>query len=337
MLDILSRLREREALSRLQMREVMTRIMSGQVQPGQIKEFLLLLNEKGFSVEEVTGAVEVMRQFVVPVRPAASLVFDVVGTGGDGKHTLNVSTISALVVAASGVTVAKHGNRSVSSRCGSADVLEALGVNLLFAPDRIAGCLDKVGVAFLFAQVHHPAMKEVAAVRKELGVKTIFNILGPLTNPAGATHQLIGVYAPFLSGMVTQVLANLGLRRVIAVHGADGLDEITTTAGTSITEWRDGRIIEENITPEEFGLSRARESDLTGGDVRENAGIVMDILSGVQGPMRDIVLINSAYALYAAEQVTNPHDGIVLAARLIDSGAALSKLEQLKEFTNRAC
>ena len=294
------------------------------------------MNAKGPTVEEITGAVEVMRRFVLPVESHRKVILDTCGTGGDGKHTFNISTAAAFVVAGAGVSVAKHGNRSVSSLCGSADVLEALGVNIEIPLDRLIECWREAGLIFLFAQRHHPAMKHVAAIRKSLGVKTLFNILGPLTNPARADRQMMGVYSRELTGQMIHVLKNLGSKKAIVAHSADGLDEITTTDKTFISEFDGVNIRAYEILPEDFGLKRASPEQLKGGDKAVNARILFRILEGERGPQRTIVQLNAAFALYVAGVVPSPEEGIIAAARSIDSGKAMQVLERLKEFTNRA-
>ncbi|MBF0331667.1 MAG: anthranilate phosphoribosyltransferase [Candidatus Omnitrophica bacterium] len=335
MREIIERIEQKRNLSHGQMHAVMTEIMSGRASDVDIKDFLLGLNAKGFTVEEITAGAEIMRKFVIPVKTDLTKVFDIVGTGGDVKHSFNISTAAAFVVAAAGVPVAKHGNRSVSSLCGSADVLEALGVNINTPHELLDECLKEVGIVFLFAQHHHPAMKHVAAVRKELGVKTIFNILGPLTNPAFATHQMMGVYSRHLTEQMVHVLKNLGAKRVIAVHSHDGFDEISSADKTLICDLQDSGVLTYEITPEDFGIKRCLESDLKGGDRDENAHILRAILEGEKGSKRDIVLLNAGFGLYVAEAVASPKEGLRLAGELIDSGRALKKLEQLKEFTHR--
>lgn len=322
-------------LSKDEVRDVMKIIMSGDASPDELKQYLLALNDKGPTVEEITGAVEIMRQFVIGVETSHEVVLDTCGTGGDHKNTFNISTISALVVAGAGVVVAKHGNRSVSSVCGSADLLEALGVNLALDYTQIGKCLDEIGIAFLFAQNLHPAMKNVAPVRKTLGVKTIFNILGPLTNPADATHQVMGVYNRDLVEPMAEVLKNLGLKRALVVHGNDGLDEITTTDRTFVSEFNGKDVVSYDIDPEELGIARASHADLTVSNIQENVRAAQDVLNGVKGPKRDIVVINAAYALYTVELVKTITEGITAAQESIDSGRALAKLEELKGFSNR--
>ena len=336
MREILGKLHQKEDLTPVEMRTAMLAIMNGRVLDADIRDFLLGLNAKGFTVDEITAAAEVMRECVVPVRTGCPRVFDIVGTGGDARHSFNISTTAAFVIAAAGVKVAKHGNRSVSSLCGSADVLEALGVNISMPHERLAACLEEAGIVFLFAPGHHPAMKHVASARKALGVKTIFNILGPLTNPAFATHQMMGVYSYPLVAQMAQVLKNLGAARVVVVHSADGLDEVSTASKTFVTELDGGSLRSYEVIPETFGLPRAMEADFKGGDKDVNARILRSILEGEKGHRRDIVLMNAAFGLYAAGAAPSPAQGVTLARVLIDGGAALEKLEQLREFTNRA-
>ncbi len=335
MRDYIDQIRQGDNLSHDEITVVMELIMSAQVPLEEIKNFLLALNKKGPTVEEITACALIMRKFVVPVKTHHEVILDTCGTGGDHKDTFNISTVAAMVVAASGVAVAKHGNRSVSSKCGSADVLEALGVNLHIEEKHLGECLNKIGLAFLFAQRLHPAMKNVAFARQELGVKTIFNILGPLTNPAQATHQMMGVYSPELLEPMAQVLKNLGLKRALLVHGNDGLDEITTTDKTFVCEFNGQEIMSYDIDPDELGIARVRIEDLKGGDAAQNASIVRDILEGERGPRRDIVVVNAAYALYTAQAVDNLKQGMRMAEHAIDSRRAIGKLEELKEFTNR--
>ena len=322
-------------LSKEEVRDVMKIIMSGDASEDDLTQYLLALNDKGPTVEEITGAVEIMRQFVVGVKTKHEIVLDTCGTGGDHKGTFNISTVSALVVAGAGVAVAKHGNRSVSSICGSADLLEALGVNLNLDDVKLGQCLDDIGIAFLFAQNLHPAMKNVALVRKSLGVKTIFNILGPLTNPASATHQVMGVYNRDLVEPMAEVLKNLGLKRALVVHGNDGLDEITITDKTFVSEFNGVDVVSYDIDPEELGIARANHEDLAVVEIEDNVCVALEILKGDKGPRRDIVAINAAYALYTAQKVKTIADGLAFAQESIDSGKALAKLEELKEFSNR--
>lgn len=335
MRNYIDKINSHKNLSHDEITVVMELIMSGHASLEDIRDFLLALNAKGPTVEEITACALIMRRFVVPIKTSHKVVLDTCGTGGDHRGTFNISTAAAFVIASCGVAVAKHGNRSVSSKCGSADVLEALGVNVDLDQSRVGACLDHVGIAFLFAQNLHPAMKNVAPVRKELGVKTIFNILGPLTNPASATHQIVGVYSRDLVEPVAQVLKHLGIRRALVVHGDDGLDEITTTDKTYIAEFNGKEIISYDIDVQELGIKRATLNDLNGGDKIENAEILEGIFTGQKGPKRDIVLVNSAYGLYTAGAVDNITVGIQMAEHAIDSGRVLMKLNELKESTNR--
>lgn len=330
----IDKLHNKENLTQDEIEFVMNSIMSGDAIKEEIASFLLALREKGPSVDEITGAARIMRKYVVGIKTSHRDVLDTCGTGGDKTNTFNISTVTALVVAGAGVPVAKHGNRSVSSKCGSADILEGLGVNLNVNEDRLKECLDQVGIAFLFAQKLHPAMKNVAPIRKELGVETIFNILGPLTNPANATHQMIGVYSRELVEPMAQVLKNLGIKKGLVVHGSDGLDEITTTGITFISEYNGEEVITYDIDPGELGMKLAKPADLKGGDLEENIKIVTSILNGEKGPKRDIVLINSAYALYISDKIRNIEEGMEMAKDSIDSGKAKQKLNALKEFTH---
>jgi len=335
MRDYIDKIQSRQNLTHEEITVVMELIMSGHASLEDISDFLVALNFKGPTVEEITACALMMRRFVVPIKTIHEVVLDTCGTGGDHKGTFNISTASAFVVASCGVAVAKHGNRSISSQCGSADVLETLGVNVHLEETLVSDCLDKVGIAFLFAQRLHPAMKNVAPVRKALKVKTIFNILGPLTNPAGATHQIVGVYSRDLVEPMAHVLMNLGLKRALVVHGNDGLDEITTTGKTFISEFNGGEVVSYDIDAKELDMAPARLEDFAGGDKVENAHIMRDILQAHKGPKRDIVLINAAYGLYVAGAVDNITAGLRMAEHAIDSGRAYQKLQDLKEFTNR--
>lgn len=336
MKSYIHKLHNRENLTRGEIEDVMRVIMAGKAAKDDIAAFLLALRTKGPTVDEITGAAKILREYVIPIKTKHTTILDTCGTGGDKKNTFNISTITALVVAGAGVVVAKHGNRSMSSRCGSADILEAAGVNINVEEKHLSACLDELGIAFLFAQQLHPAMKNVAVIRKELGVETIFNLLGPLTNPARATHQILGVYNRDLVEPMVQVLKNLGLKRALVVHGNDGLDEITLAAQTFIGEYNGREIISYDITPDEFGFAPAKPEDFAGGDLATNVRILEDILDGKKGPKRDIVVINAAYAFYVAQKVRNINEGIALAQDSIDSGKARQKLEELKEFTRRA-
>ncbi|HBG60389.1 MAG: anthranilate phosphoribosyltransferase [Omnitrophica WOR_2 bacterium GWF2_38_59] len=335
MKEHIEKIKDKFSLTREEIEMVMQQIMSGEASKNEVAEFLLALRAKGPTIDEITGAAKIMRKFVVGIETHHRTVLDTCGTGGDKKNTFNISTTAAFVVAGAGVPVAKHGNRSVSSKCGSADVLEAAGINLKIGEQYAGECLDDVGIVFLFAQMHHPSMKYVAPVRKELGVETIFNILGPLTNPAKATHQIMGVYKRDYVEPLANVLKNLGLKKAVVVHGNDGLDEITTTDKTFIAEYNGKEVISYDIDPEEIGISRSKLRDLEGGDLKENLKIFETILDGERGPKRDIVLINAAYALYIADKAKSINEGLSLARESIDSGKARKKLEDLKNFTER--
>ncbi len=314
---------------------VFSDIMSGSATNAQIAAFIVSLRMKGESVEEITGAASVMREKATLVQPQhKDCVIDTCGTGGDSLNTFNISTAAAFVAAGAGATVAKHGNRSVSSKCGSADVLESLGVNISISPEKIRDCLDNVGIGFLFAVSLHKAMKYAITPRKEIGIRTIFNILGPLTNPAMATSQLMGVFSPSLTETMALVLRNMGSSSAFVVHGLDSLDEISLSAPTQVSELKDGSVKTYTIQPEDFGLKRTPLSEIKGGDPSDNAIIIRELLNGKHGPQRDIVVLNTAFALAAAGLVSEPKEGIDLACKSIDSGDALRKLEELVSFTN---
>lgn len=331
--DLIKQLLNKKDLRPLQMQQVMQEILSGAVDTADIVVFLTSLNAKGETVEELTAAVNVMLKYVEPIIVDKPNILDTCGTGGDKKGTFNISTITALVASGAGVTVAKHGNRCVSSKCGSADILEALGVRINMDREKIKKCLKEIGIAFLFAPNLHLAMRYVMPARKQIAQKTIFNILGPLINPARATNQLIGVYAQAWVRPLAEVLHNLGSRHILVVHGADGLDEITTTDKTFVTEVA-GRVIKDyEIVPEDFGLKRASLKDLLGGSIDENVKIAQDILAGVPSSRRDIVLLNAGCAIYAANKTDTITKGITLAKKSIDSGAAWEKLKLLKEYS----
>lgn len=336
MKTIIQKLKSKINLTTAEIERVMQSIMSGQCAPPEVAEFLLALREKGPTVDEITGAAKIMRRFVLKINTRHDVILDTCGTGGDRQNTFNISTIAAFVVAGAGVVVAKHGNRSVSSRCGSADLLEGLGINLNIEQEHLSECLDEIGIAFLFAQKLHPAMKNVAQIRKDLKVETIFNILGPLTNPAMATHQMIGVYNRDLITPIAKVLKNLGLMRGLVVHGSDGLDEVTTTAPTFISEFNGKEILSYEVNPQELNIPLATAEELKGGDLKKNVQIAEDILSGKKGPKRNIVVLNAGCALYAAQAAPNIAEGIKLAEKSIDSSRAIDKLDALKEFTHSA-
>src|SRR5213083_3478494 len=331
-------------LNRSEAESVMETLMSGQATDAQIASFLTALRMKGETVEELIGFARVIRSRVSAVRPSAhvgaalsgterEMLVDTCGTGGDATGTFNISTATAFVVAGAGVRVAKHGNRSISSKKGSADVMEALGVNIQLSPERVAACLEEVGIAFLFAPAMHSAMKFVQPARRELKIRTIFNLLGPLTNPAQASGQVVGVYSLDLVEKVAEALSMLGLHRGFVVHGLDGLDEITLTGPTRVSEIRDGTVRTYEITPEEFGITRAGLDDISGGDSAANAVLIRKVLGGDKSPRRDVVLLNAAAALVAAGRAEHIIGALPLAAQSLDSGAAEHKLEALVRFT----
>ncbi|MBU4252868.1 MAG: anthranilate phosphoribosyltransferase [Candidatus Omnitrophica bacterium] len=331
--DSTKQLLSKKDLTDLQMQQVMREILSGTAATADIVAFLTALNAKGETVAELTAAVNVMLKYVEPIIVDKPNILDTCGTGGDKKGTFNISTLSALVACGAGVTVAKHGNRSVSSKCGSADILEALGVNINMDTEKIKRCLVQIGIAFLFAPNLHLAMRYVMPARKQIAQKTIFNILGPLINPARATNQLIGVYARQWVRPLAEVLRNLGSKHILVVHGADGLDEVTTTDKTFVTEVNGGILKDYEIVPEDFGFKRASPNDLLGGSIDENVKITQELLKGKPGSCRDIVLFNAGCAIYAADKTDTIAKGIKLAQESIDSGAALEKLKLLKEYS----
>jgi anthranilate phosphoribosyltransferase len=331
--DAISKLADRMSLTEGESEAVMREIMEGQATPAQIAAFLTALRLKGETVDEVVGAARVMREKAVKIRVDDPLVVDTCGTGGDRKGTFNISTATAFVVAGAGVTVAKHGNRATSSKSGSADVLRALGVNIDIPPFAVEECVNQIGIGFLFAPLFHGAMKHAVAPRQEIGIRTLFNILGPLTNPAGASIQILGVYADPLADLMAQVLIKLGARHCFVVHGEDGLDEISISGPTRFCEGKEGRISCYHLDPRDLGLALAGLDAIAGGGPEENAKILRGILSGERGPKRDIVLLNAAPPLVACGRAKDFAEGIVLAARAIDSGAAMQKLDQLRQRT----
>jgi len=334
--EAIDKLVNRVNLSEAETIDVMNQIMTGEATPLQVAAFLTALRMKGESVEEITGAARVMREKAHRVNVGSKTVLDTCGTGGDQKGTFNISTAAAFVLAGAGVNVAKHGNRSVSSQSGSADVLGALGVKVDAPKERVEQCIAKIGIGFLFAPLLHEAMKYAVQPRRDIGIRTIFNILGPLTNPAMASHQLIGIYSGELVGMIAHVLKNLGSVRAMVVHGLEGLDEISLCGPTKVAELRDGQVKEYTIEPEQFGLQRCRLEELRGGSAEQSAVIVKGVLEGKPGPARNVVLLNGGAALYISGSAATMPDGIRLAAESIDSGKARQKLEQLVEMTNAA-
>lgn len=311
----------------------MDEIMSGEASEVQMSAYLTALSMKGETIEEITASTKAMRAHCVKLLNDEE-VLEIVGTGGDGSNTFNISTTSSIVISAAGVPVAKHGNRSASSKCGAADVLEALGVNIYIEPEKSLKILKEINLCFLFAQNYHLAMKFVAGVRKELSIRTIFNILGPLTNPAGATMQVLGVYDESLVKPLCEVLKNVGVKSALSVYGQDGLDEISVSDKTSVCELRDGRLKCYEIAPEDFGMGRCSKEDIVGGNPRENAEIILSILNGQKGPKRNAVVLNSAAALYVAGKADSIEDGVRLASEIIDSGRAKKQLEKFIEYTN---
>ena len=325
---------KRENLTYDEAYQTMDEIMSGEASEVQMSAYLTAMSMKGETIDEITASAEAMRAHCVRLLNDEE-VLEIVGTGGDGSNTFNISTTSAIVISAAGVPVAKHGNRSASSKCGAADVLEELGVNIYIEPEKSLKCLKEINLCFLFAQNYHLAMKYVAGVRKELSIRTIFNILGPLTSPAGASMEVLGVYEEYLVEPLTQVLKNLGVKSALTVYGIDGMDEISVSDKTSVCELKDGNIMSYEITPEYFGMKKASKEDLVGGDAKENAQITLSILNGEMGPKRNAVLLNSGAGLYVAGKVDSLRDGVKLAEEIIDSGKALNQLERFIECTNR--
>ena len=331
----LNRVVARESLSASEAERAMAAILDGEASTAQIAAFLVALRMKGETAEELFGFAKAMRARMIRVEAGDSLI-DTCGTGGDDTGTFNISTVVAFVVAGAGLAVAKHGNRSISSRCGSADILEALGVRIVLAPEKISECIREVGIGFLFAPALHPAMKNAQPARLELKMRTAFNLLGPLCNPAGAPYQLIGAPSAEAAGLMANALARLGLKRGFVVHGSDGLDEITTTGRTLVFEVRGGQVGQLYVEPEAFGVPRAGMEQLKGGDKVENARIALEVLNGERGARRDIVLVNAAAALVAAGNAHNWAEGVTQAEAAIDGGAALRKLNLLREFTGIA-
>ena len=333
--EAIIKLSKKQDLAYAEAEAVMDEIMSGQATPVQMSAYLTALALKGETIDEITASAAGMRAHCIKLLHNLD-VLEIVGTGGDGSNSFNISTTSSLVIAAGGVPVAKHGNRAASSKSGAADVLETLGVKITLTPERSAEILKKINICFLFAQNYHIAMKYVAPIRKELGIRTVFNILGPLSNPAGANMELMGVYDQSLVEPLAQVMANLGVNRGMVVYGQDSLDEISMCAPTSVCEIRDGKFTSYKITPEQFGYERCEKGALTGGTPAENAEITKAILKGEEkGPKRQAVCLNAGAALYIAGKAASIEEGVKLAESLIDSGAALKKLEEFVEETNK--
>jgi len=333
--DAIAKLADRTDLSEKEAEEVMLEIMEGAAAPAQIAAYLMGLRMKGETVEEIAGSARAMRSRAIRIRAADPLVVDTCGTGGDRANTFNISTTAAFVVAGGGLTVAKHGNRSVSSRSGSADVLVALGARIDLPTEAVQDCVNELGIGFLFAPLFHGAMKHCAVPRQEMGVRTLLNVLGPLTNPAGATIQVLGVYDEGLTELLAKVLIHLGTKHCFLVYGMDGLDEITLTDRTRVSEGKGGVVSSYYLDPSDFGLERVRLKDLAGGTAEENAHITREILRGRKGPKRDLVCLNAAPAFVACRKAKTLQEGFELAGRMIDSGAAMEKLERLISFTNK--
>jgi anthranilate phosphoribosyltransferase len=331
--EALARILDRHDLSKPQAREVMNQIMEGKATPAQIGGFLVALRLKGETAGEIAGCAEAMRAHVLAVKPKRSDLVDTAGTGGDGAGTFNISTAAALVAAAAGAGVAKHGNRAVSSSSGSADVLEALGFELELPAERIERSIDELGFGFLFAPSHHPAMRHAAPVRRELAARTVFNVLGPLTNPAGARAQVVGVYAPELVPTIATVLSRLGARRAFVVHGAGGIDELSPAGPNLVCEVAGGKVRSREIDPRDFGIPRCRPSDLAGGSPEENARTFREIFGGAKGAKREAVLLNAGGAVAAGGHARDLEEGYRVAAEAVDSGAAAARLDELIAFS----
>lgn len=332
--EAIIKLANKENLTYEMAEQVMDEIMSGEASQIQMSAFLVALSMKGETIDEITASAKGMRKHCVKLLHDLD-VLEIVGTGGDKSNSFNISTISSIVVSAAGIPIAKHGNRAASSKCGAADVLEALGVDITISPEKSAEILNKIGICFLFAQNYHIAMKYVAPVRKELGIRTVFNILGPLANPAGAKMQLMGVYEEALVEPLAKVLFNLGVKNAMVVYGQDGLDEISLSAPTSVCEIRNGEFKSYVITPEELGLRRCMKEDLVGGTPEENAQIARDILNGEKGSKRDAIVLNSAAALYIADPTLTLQDAVKKVEDIIDSKKALEQLEKFIQYTNQ--
>ena len=333
---ILAKLADRADLSEKEAEEAMSEIMDGAATPAQIAAYMMGLRQKGETVDEICGSARAMRARATKIGVGAQIVVDTCGTGGDGAHTFNISTTAAFVVAGADITVAKHGNRSISSKSGSADVLSALGVRIELPPDRVADCINDVGIGFLFAPLYHEAMKHCAGPRQEMGIRTILNLLGPLTNPAGATHQVLGVYDAKLTDVLGKVLVQLGAQHCFVIHGMDGLDEVTLSDRTKVSEGKRGVVSSYFVSPEEFHLHRVHRKELAGGTPVDNARITREILQGRTGPKRDIVCLNAAPAMVVGKKAKTMQEGFRLAQQVLDSGAAAEKLDRLVAYTQKA-
>jgi len=334
--EALTRCIEHREIFHDEMLHLMRQLMRGEVPPATAAALLMGLRVKKETIGEITAAAQVMREFALPVPVSdSSDLLDMCGTGGDGANTFNISTASMFVAAAAGVKIAKHGNRSASSSSGSADVLEALGIRITMSPEQVAECIDEVGIGFMFAPAHHGAMKNVAAVRKELGVRTIFNILGPLTNPANAANQLMGVFHPDLVGIQVRVMERLGAKHVLIVHGKDGMDEGSLGAATMVGELKDGQITEYEIHPEDFGMSMVSNRSIKVANREESAGLIQEALDNVDGAARDIVALNAGLAIYTGNKAASIQEGLNTALECLRNGAARAKLEEFRSYTEK--
>lgn len=332
--QVIKKLVEGENLTEKEAYSAIYEIMSGEALASQVGAFLTAMRIKGETVEEITGAAKAMRDKALPLKLNSDYVIDTCGTGGDGKNTFNISTAVSIIAASAGVKVAKHGNRAVSSKSGSADVLQELGFNIELSLEKAKRLIDENGMAFLFAQKYHSAMKNVGPIRKELGIRTIFNILGPLTNPAFTKGQVLGVYSKELTNILAEVLLKLGAEKGMVVHGGDGLDEISTSTITYVSEIKDGKVIDYEIDPTKYGIEMGEFKDILGGNAKENAEIIVDIFKGKKGPKRDIVVINSAAALYVGKVVKDLNDGVKLSEELLDNGTVYKKMQELIKCSN---
>ncbi len=334
--DSIRKVIEKQSLTEEEAVSAMDEIMEGNASPVQIASFLVGLRMKGETVEEIAGFARTMRAKAIRVRCSQSEngLVDTCGTGGDRMNTFNISTAAAFVAAGAGIRIAKHGNRAMSSKCGSADVLEALGVNIAMTPEQVGKCVDSIGIGFLFAQALHPAMRHAGPVRRELGVRTVFNVLGPLTNPAGAKNQVMGVFDGRLTELLAGVLQRLGSERAMVLHGLDGMDEITTLSETKVSELRGGEVRTYQVKPQDFGIESPSLSQLSGGTPEENAARLTALLAGEKGALRDIVLLNAAAAMVVGKKADTLAEGLAVARESVDSGAAARKLKELKEFTH---
>jgi len=333
--DFIKKVVAKQNLTQTEAALAMDTIMKGEATPSQIAAFITALAMKGETVDEITGCAQKMREHAINIHPQQTNLVDTCGTGGDVSGTFNISTVAAFVVAGAGVPVAKHGNRSVSSKCGSADVLEALGVKIDLEPKKVEDCINEIGIGFIFAPNFHKAMKFAMPARREIGIRTVFNILGPLTNPAGASAQVLGVFNSDLTEMLAKVLKNLGTKHALVVHGLDGLDEMSISGKTKVSELKDNKIKTFELSPKDVGLAKGEKDELLGGNANENSAVALEILNGKEkGTKRNMVLLNAGAAIYVGGSAKNLKDGIKLAREAIDSGQAYKKLEELIKFTS---